>query len=41
MFQGFIWEINSFDQPGVQLGKELTEDLINNPDKYQHYLNIF
>ena len=24
MFQGFLWNINSFDQPGVQLGKILT-----------------
>ena len=25
MFQGFIWNINSFDQEGVQLGKVLTK----------------
>ncbi|MDR1210845.1 MAG: glucose-6-phosphate isomerase [Spirochaetaceae bacterium] len=25
MFQGFLWNINSFDQEGVQLGKELTK----------------
>lgn len=24
MFQGFMWNLNSFDQPGVQLGKILT-----------------
>lgn len=24
MFQGFLWNLNSFDQPGVQLGKVLT-----------------
>ncbi len=28
MFQGFIWNINSFDQEGVQLGKLLTEKLL-------------
>jgi glucose-6-phosphate isomerase len=27
-FQGFIWGINSFDQEGVQLGKELAKDVI-------------
>lgn len=28
-FQGFIWGINSFDQEGVQLGKELATKIIN------------
>jgi len=28
MFQGFCWNINSFDQEGVQLGKNLTNDLL-------------
>jgi glucose-6-phosphate isomerase len=28
MFQGFIWNINSFDQEGVQLGKVLTTELL-------------
>ncbi|MDR1931529.1 MAG: glucose-6-phosphate isomerase [Spirochaetales bacterium] len=28
MFQGFIWNINSFDQEGVQLGKILTSQLL-------------
>jgi glucose-6-phosphate isomerase len=27
MFQGFIWDINSFDQEGVQLGKRLSTQL--------------
>ena len=27
-FQGFIWNINSFDQEGVQLGKGLAHDLL-------------
>ncbi len=29
MFQGFIWNINSFDQEGVQLGKKLTNQLLS------------
>ena len=28
MFQGFLWNINSFDQEGVQLGKVLTKDIL-------------
>lgn len=28
-FQGFIWEINSFDQEGVQLGKKLADQMID------------
>jgi len=28
MFQGLAWNINSFDQEGVQLGKVLTEDVL-------------
>ena len=28
MFQGFLWNINSFDQPGVELGKKLTGRLL-------------
>ncbi|MFO7607458.1 MAG: glucose-6-phosphate isomerase [Desulfurivibrionaceae bacterium] len=28
-FQGFIWNINSFDQEGVQLGKLLADRLLN------------
>ncbi len=28
MFQGFIWNINSFDQEGVQLGKKLTSAVL-------------
>ena len=27
-FQGFIWDINSFDQEGVQLGKVLAEEIL-------------
>ncbi len=29
MFQGFAWNINSFDQEGVQLGKILTKELLS------------
>jgi glucose-6-phosphate isomerase len=28
MFQGFLWNLNSFDQEGVQLGKVLAEELL-------------
>jgi glucose-6-phosphate isomerase len=28
MFQGFLWNINSFDQEGVQLGKILTKEVL-------------
>lgn len=30
MFQGFIWNINSFDQEGVQLGKSLAKKVLTN-----------
>jgi glucose-6-phosphate isomerase len=29
MFQGFLWNINSFDQEGVQLGKVLTKKVLS------------
>jgi glucose-6-phosphate isomerase len=29
MFQGFLWNINSFDQEGVQLGKCLTGQVLS------------
>ena len=29
MFQGFLWNINSFDQEGVQLGKVLTKQILS------------
>jgi len=29
MFQGFIWNVNSFDQEGVQLGKILTKKVLS------------
>jgi glucose-6-phosphate isomerase len=28
MFQGFLWNINSFDQEGVQLGKKLAKKVL-------------
>jgi len=28
VFQGFCWNINSFDQEGVQLGKKLATELL-------------
>ncbi len=32
MFQGFLWNINSFDQEGVQLGKILTKQILGGGD---------
>jgi glucose-6-phosphate isomerase len=29
MFQGFVWNLNSFDQEGVQLGKALTKKALS------------
>jgi glucose-6-phosphate isomerase len=29
VFEGFVWDINSFDQEGVQLGKELANQFLN------------
>ena len=28
MFQGFVWNLNSFDQEGVQLGKILAKKVL-------------
>ena len=28
MFQGFVWNVNSFDQEGVQLGKVLAQKVL-------------
>ena len=33
MFQGFIWNINSFDQEGVQLGKKLALSILDGSTK--------
>jgi len=27
--QGVIWNVNSFDQWGVELGKQLADDILN------------
>jgi glucose-6-phosphate isomerase len=46
MFQGFIWNINSFDQEGVQLGKILTKKVLSGAggdsalDEYSKMLGI-
>ena len=32
MFQGFVWNINSFDQAGVQLGKTLAQNVLSGED---------
>jgi len=32
MFQGLLWNINSFDQEGVQLGKVLTKAVLAKGD---------
>ena len=46
MFQGFMWNINSFDQEGVQLGKILTKKVLSGNsgdpalDAYSHMLGI-
>jgi glucose-6-phosphate isomerase len=32
-FQGFIWNINSFDQEGVELGKRLANQLVRHQKK--------
>ena len=29
MFQGFVWNVNSFDQEGVQLGKTLAKKVLS------------
>ena len=42
MFQGLIWNINSFDQEGVQLGKVLAKSLNSEGDSTVHKIyNLF
>ncbi len=45
MFQGFLWNINSFDQEGVELGKRLTQDILNQkssaPPALKEFLSLF
>jgi len=42
MFQGFLWNINSFDQEGVQLGKLLTNKVLekNCSEQLKEFANI-
>ena len=39
-FQGFLWDINSFDQEGVQLGKVLANQFLDLYRKVHHHINI-
>lgn len=39
MFQGFLWNVNSFDQEGVQLGKKLATSVLEN--KMEESLSAF
>ena len=43
MFQGFVWNLNSFDQEGVQLGKKLTKQVLSGDmdDTLKAYAKIF
>ncbi len=41
MFQGLIWNINSFDQEGVQLGKVLTGKVLGDPEKRDAVLTSY
>jgi glucose-6-phosphate isomerase len=43
MFQGFVWNLNSFDQEGVQLGKVLTKKVLSGDmdDTLKAYAGIF
>ncbi len=45
MFEGFLWNINSFDQEGVQLGKTLAQSAANHSGEHwpvlSAYLDLF
>lgn len=41
MFEGFIWNLNSFDQEGVELGKKITSDITAQPKKYSDLIDSF
>ena len=43
MFQGFVWNLNSFDQEGVQLGKVLTKKVLakNIDGALKEYADLF
>jgi len=38
MFQGFVWNLNSFDQEGVQLGKVLTTKVLKKTEASEELL---
>jgi glucose-6-phosphate isomerase len=40
MFQGFLWHVNAFDQPGVELGKTLMRNHNANPHD-QNLMNAY
>lgn len=42
MFQGFLWNLNSFDQEGVQLGKVLTKQVLGGdmPEHLQAFAEL-
>ncbi|WP_425465770.1 glucose-6-phosphate isomerase [Oceanispirochaeta crateris] len=41
MFQGFVWNLNSFDQEGVQLGKVLAKQVLSGGDDMDVILKGF
>ena len=43
MFQGFLWNINSFDQEGVQLGKVLAKKVLEKQSSgiLEEYAKLF
>jgi len=41
MFQGFLWNINSYDQEGVLLGKKLALSALSSNDTQNQVLDSF
>ncbi|MBB6482550.1 glucose-6-phosphate isomerase [Spirochaeta isovalerica] len=41
LFQGFVWNVNSFDQEGVQLGKVLAKQVLAGGDAMDEALKAF
>ena len=41
MFQGFLWNINSFDQEGVQLGKKLADSALRGENSGNEVLDSY
>ncbi len=39
--QGILWNLNSFDQPGVELGKKLARNILDNADSAESYAFLF